>query len=332
MVQGTILGVTAGYTLLLSSNLPPMTVELATIIDFIRYGASRFSAAGLSFGHSYDNALDEATQLVLHALHLPHDLSPVYGNARITEAEKEDVLGLFLRRIEERVPAAYLTGEAWFAGIAFKVGPEVLIPRSPIAELIERGFEPWVAGRTPERVLDLCCGSGCIGIATAVHLPDAQVDLVDLSDAALALARTNAADHGVEARVEVLKSDGLKALAGRRYDLIVANPPYVGEAEYATLPPEFAHEPRMALVSGADGLDLPLRILAGAAQHLAAHGLLVLEVGASEQALVGCLPDVPFTWVEFERGGSGVAVLDRDTLAEHAADFSDALAARGLAP
>lgn len=309
-----------------------MTDVLQSVCDFIRYATSRFNAAGLIHAQGFDSALDEASYLVLTTLHLPHDLPPAYASAVLLPEERAELLERIRRRVEERVPVAYLTGEAWFAGIAFKVGPEVLIPRSPIAELIERGFEPWVAGRTPERVLDLCCGSGCIGIATAVHLPDAQVDLVDLSDAALALARTNAADHGVEARVEVLKSDGLKALAGRRYDLIVANPPYVGEAEYATLPPEFAHEPRMALVSGADGLDLPLRILAGAAQHLAAHGLLVLEVGASEQALVGCLPDVPFTWVEFERGGSGVAVLDRDTLAEHAADFSDALAARGLAP
>lgn len=309
-----------------------MTDVLQSVCDFIRYATSRFNAAGLSFAQGFDSALDEASYLVLTTLHLPHDLPPAYASAVLLPEERDQVLERIRRRVDERVPVAYLTGEAWFAGMAFKVTPEVLIPRSPIAELVERGFEPWVAGRTPARVLDLCCGSGCIGIATAAHLADAHVDLVDLSDAALAIARQNAADHGVAERVEALKSDGMRALGSRRYDLIVANPPYVGVAEYQALPPEFAHEPRLALVSGEDGLDLPLRILAGAADHLEEHGLLVLEVGASEHALVECLPDVAFTWIEFERGGSGVAVLDRDTLLEHAADFSDALAARGLAP
>lgn len=309
-----------------------LTDVLQSVCDFIRYATSRFNAAGLAYAQGFDSALDEASYLVLTTLHLPHDLPPAYAGAVLLPEERALVLERIHRRVDERVPVAYLTGEAWFAGMAFRVTPEVLIPRSPIAELVERGFEPWVAGRAPQRVLDLCCGSGCIGIATAAHLPDAQVDLVDLSEAALAIARENAADHGVSGRVELLQSDGLRGLQGRRYDLIVANPPYVGEAEYAALPPEFAHEPRLALVSGADGLDLPLRILAGAADHLEEHGLLVLEVGASEPALVECLPDLPLTWVAFERGGSGVAVIDRDTLLEHAADLSDALAARGLAP
>src|SRR6187431_244980 len=170
-----------------------MPTELATIIDFIRWGASRFNAAGLTFGHSYDNALDEATQLTLHALHLPHDLSPVYGNARVTEAEKEEVLGLFLRRIEERMPAAYLTGEAWFAGLSFKTDRRALVPRSPIAEMIENGFQPWLGDREVERALDLCTGSGCIAIAMAHYRPDWQVDAVDVSEDALALTRENIA-------------------------------------------------------------------------------------------------------------------------------------------
>ncbi|MCC6591913.1 MAG: 50S ribosomal protein L3 N(5)-glutamine methyltransferase [Xanthomonadales bacterium] len=315
-----------------STGCRALTDVLQSVCDFIRYATSRFNAAGLVYAQGFDSALDEASYLVLTTLHLPHDLPPAYASAVLLAEERALLLERIRRRVDERVPVAYLTGEAWFAGMAFKVTPDVLIPRSPIAELVERGFEPWVAGRTPGRVLDLCCGSGCIGIAIAAHLADAQVDLVDLSDAALELARSNAADHGVGDRVEILKSDGLRGLGGRRYDLIVANPPYVGESEYAALPPEFAHEPRLALVSGEDGLDLPLQILAGAAAHLEEYGLLVLEVGASEQALVECLPEVPFTWVEFERGGSGVAVLDREALLAHAADFGDALAARGLAP
>src|SRR5687768_3903861 len=183
-----------------------MTEALATIIDLIRYGASRFNAAGLTFGHSFDNALDEATQLTLHALHLPHDIGPAYGQARVTLAEKEEILGLFLRRIEERIPAAYLAGEAWFAGLSFKSDPRALVPRSPIAELIETGFEPWLGGREVRRALDLCTGSGCIAIAMAHYNPDWHVDGVDLSDEALALARENQARLHVD-NLRLLKSD-----------------------------------------------------------------------------------------------------------------------------
>lgn len=305
-----------------------LTEVLSSVCDFIRYATSRFNEAGLSFSQGFDNALDEASYLVLTSLHLPHDLPPAYAAATLLPEERATLLGLIARRVDERVPVAYLTGEAWFAGMSFRVSPEVLIPRSPIAELIERGFEPWMGGAAIERALDLCCGSGCIGIATAVHLPDAHVDLVDISAPALALAAENAADHGVSERVEVIESDAFAALAGRRYDLIVSNPPYVGVDEYAALPGEFSHEPRLALVSGRDGLDLPLQILAAAAEHLEPHGVLVLEVGASESALIEALPDVPFTWVDFERGGSGVAVLDRATLVQCADQFAQALAQR----
>lgn len=307
-----------------------MTQVLTSVCDFIRYATSRFNAAGLSFAQGFDSALDEASYLVLNTLHLPHDLPPAYAAAVLLPEERELVLQRIHRRVDERIPVAYLTGEAWFAGLSFKVSPEVLIPRSPIAELIERGFEPWMAGKPIDTALDLCCGSGCIGIALAAHLPDAQVDLADISPAALALAHGNAADHGVEARIELIESDAFAGLDGRSYDLIVSNPPYVGLAEYAALPPEFAHEPKLALVSGADGLDLPLRILAQAAEHLNEDGILILEVGASEQALVDCLPDVPFTWIDFERGGSGVAMLDRASLEACADRFAMALAARGL--
>ena len=293
-----------------------MTNELQTIIDLIRYGASRFNAAGLTFGHSYDNALDEATQLTLHALHLPHDLSPVYGNARITEAEKEDVLALFLRRIEERIPAAYLTGEAWFAGLSFKTDARALVPRSPIAELIEAGFEPWLGGREVRRALDLCTGSGCIAIAMARYNPDWHVDGIDVSDDALALARENEKRLHVD-NLRLLQSDLFSALSGEHYDLIVTNPPYVTDAETDALPREYSFEPELGLRAGDDGLDLALKILRDAPLHLTEDGLLVCEVGESEQALVRLLPELPLAWVEFKVGQMGVFVAERHDLVAH---------------
>ncbi len=293
-----------------------MTDELHTIIDLIRYGASRFNAAGLTFGHSFDNAIDEATQLTLHALHLPHDLGPAYGQARVTLAEKEEVLGLFLRRIEERMPAAYLTGEAWFAGLSFKSDPRALVPRSPIAELIEHGFEPWLGGREVRRALDLCTGSGCIAIAMAHYNPDWHVDGVDLSDDALALARENQARLHAD-NLRLLKSDLFAALSGEHYDLIVTNPPYVTDEETDALPREYAHEPELGLRAGADGLDLALRILRDAPLHLTDDGLLVCEVGEAERALVRLLPELPLAWVEFRVGQMGVFVAERHDLVAH---------------
>lgn len=302
-----------------------MTAELSTIIDFIRYGASRFAAAGLSFSHNHDNALDEATHLVLQTLHLPHDLSPAYGQARLTGEEKAALLGLFERRIKERTPAAYLTGKAWFAGLEFMSDPRALVPRSPIAELILAGFSPWLDDCEVQRALDLCTGSGCIGIAMASHNPDWQVDLVDISEAALQLAQQNVAYQNVEAQVRVIASDLFSALGGERYDLIVSNPPYVTEGEFAELPAEYAHEPKLGLTAGDDGLDLALRILAEAPEHLSEEGVLIVEVGESERALVELLPQVPFNWVEFNVGQMGVFVIGRVDLLAHA----DAIRAAG---
>ncbi|MDQ3056934.1 MAG: 50S ribosomal protein L3 N(5)-glutamine methyltransferase [Pseudomonadota bacterium] len=293
-----------------------MSTELRTIIDLIRYGASRFNAAGLTFGHSYDNALDEATQLTLHALHLPHDLSPVYGQARLTLAEKEEVLTLFLRRIEERIPAAYLTGEAWFAGLSFKSDPRALVPRSPIAELIETGFQPWLGEREVMRALDLCTGSGCIGIATAHYNPEWHVDAADISDDALALARENQQRLHAD-NVRLLKSDLFSSLQGEHYDLIITNPPYVTNDETDALPQEYSFEPELGLRAGDDGLDLALKILRDAPLHLTQHGLLLCEVGESERALSALLPELPLAWVEFKVGQMGVFVAERADLVTH---------------
>ncbi|MFD0737964.1 50S ribosomal protein L3 N(5)-glutamine methyltransferase [Lysobacter koreensis] len=290
--------------------------EQLTIVDLIRHGASRFGAAGLTFGHSYDNALDEATQLVLHALHMPHDLSPVYGASRVTSDEKARVLALFERRIAERIPAAYLTGEAWFAGLSFKSDPRALVPRSPIAELIESGFEPWLGGREVHRVLDLCTGSGCIAIATGHYHPDWQVDGADINDDALALAAENKARLHAD-NVTLRKSDLFGGLQGEVYDLIVTNPPYVTNDETDALPPEYAHEPDLGLRAGFDGLDLALRILRDAPEHLSEDGVLICEVGEAEQALVALLPELPLAWVEFKVGQMGIFVVERADLVEH---------------
>lgn len=294
-----------------------MSTELSTLIDFIRYGASQFGKAGLTFGHSFDNALDESTQLVLHALHLPHDIGPAYGQARLTAEEKADVLALFKRRIEERIPACYLTGDAWFAGLNFKSDARALVPRSPIAELIESGFEPWLAGRPVQSALDLCTGSGCIALAMAHYNPEWQVDGVDISEDALALAAENKARLYAD-NCELIRSNLFSELNGKIYDLIVTNPPYVTNDETDALPPEYAFEPDLGLRAGDDGLDFALKILRDAPSHMSEFGLLICEVGESERHLVKLLPEVPFVWVEFKVGQMGIFAIDRnDILAHH---------------
>lgn len=301
--------------------------ELLTIIDLIRYGASRFNAAGLTFGHSYDNAVDESTFLVLHTLHLPHDIGPAYGQARVTAREKAEVLALIQRRIDERQPIAYLTGEAWFAGLSFKSDARALVPRSPIAELIEAGFEPWLGGREVNRALDLCTGSGCIAIAMGHYQPDWQVDGVDISDDALVLAAENKARLHAD-NVNLLKSDLFNGLSGRHYDLIVTNPPYVTNDETDALPKEYSHEPELGLRAGDDGLDLVLKILRDAPLHLSRDGLLICEVGESERALVKLLPDVEFAWIEFKVGQMGIFAVECAELITHNARIRELADAR----
>ena len=297
------------------------TDSLLTLRDFIRWGASRFNEAGLFFGHGTDNALDESVVLVLHALHLPSDLPVQYLDARLTLDERERVLDLLTRRVEERLPAAYLTHDAVFAGLHFFVNENVLVPRSPIAELIETGFSPWLDENSVGRVLDLCTGSGCIAIGCAYAFPDASVDAVDISPAALDVARINVNRHHLEQRVEVIQSDLFEALKGRRYELIVSNPPYVSEAEMAELPDEYQREPALGLEAGFDGLDIVSTILREAAEHLEPDGILVVEVGNSVEALIERYPSVPFLWLDFERGGHGVFLLTADQLNEYQSEF-----------
>ncbi|MCC6135489.1 MAG: 50S ribosomal protein L3 N(5)-glutamine methyltransferase [Candidatus Contendobacter sp.] len=293
------------------TNYDALLPYLRTIRDLIRWGASRMNEAGLHFGHGVDNAIDEAAALVLHALHLPPDLHTEYLQGRLTPPEQQAALHLLERRITERKPAAYLTNRAWFMGLPFYVDERVLVPRSPLAELIERHFSPWLPdSRKVERILDLGTGSGCIGIACAYAFPDAQVDLADVSAEALEVARRNVANHGLEDQVEVIQSDLFSALKGRRYDLVISNPPYVSLAELATLPDEYQHEPRLGLVAGEEGLDVVAEILREATDYLKRDGLLIVEVGDAQYALCEALPEVPFTWLEFERGGQGVFLLN----------------------
>ncbi len=299
---------------------------LLTIQDFIRWGASRFNAEGLFFGHGTDNALDEAAQLVLHALHLPPDLPVGYRDCRLTLPERHQVCELLQRRISERKPAAYLTNQAWFAGLELYVNEDVIVPRSPLAELVEVGFDPWIEAEGLHRILDLCAGSGCIGIACAVYLPGAEVDLAEVSQAAIEVAAVNVRRHRLEERVRVLESDLFANLGDNRYDLIVSNPPYVGADELADLPEEYRKEPRVGLAGGEHGLDLVLRILRDAPTHLEEDGFLLVEVGDTAAELERRFPDLPCLWIDFERGGEGVFLMKRGQLVEFHPLFEQELA------
>jgi ribosomal protein L3 glutamine methyltransferase len=302
-------------------TVSPIQDTLVTLRDYVRFGASRFAEAELSFGHGTAGPLDEAAALVLHALHLPYDLPGGYFDARLTLEERSLVLGLIERRIAERKPLAYLTREAPFAGLSFYVDERVLIPRSPIAELIDRCFEPWVDPDDVRDVLDLCTGSGCIAIACALAFPDARVDATDVSPDALAVAKLNVERHGVNDRVRLILSDIYEELGERRYDLIVSNPPYVSAAEWRNLSPEFHSEPRLGLEAGDDGLDCVRRILGGARRHLKPEGVLIVEVGNTACVLEQRYPRVPFCWLEFERGGDGVFLLTATQIDEHAKEL-----------
>lgn len=291
-----------------------ITSELQTIRDYIRLATSRFNAAGLYYGHGTDNAWDEAIALVLHTLHLPHDISPVVLDARLLHDEQKKLIELIDTRVEKRIPVPYLTHEAWFSGLPYYVDDRVLIPRSPIAELIENHFQPWIDENKVQNILDLCTGSGCIAIACAKAFPNAEVDASDISSDALAVAKINVLRHAVEDQVNLLTSDLFNALPKKKYDIIVSNPPYVSTQEMFDLPNEYQHEPELALAAGTQGLDAAIKILKHAKEYLQPHGILIVEVGNSEHALAEQFPHIPFLWLEFERGGGGVFMLTAEQL------------------
>lgn len=304
-------------------DVPPVYAynpRMKTIRDFLRWGMSQMNAHDVHFGHGTENSEDEAMLLVSHALHLPYPIQAEYWSARLTSEEMEAIQSLFHRRIQERVPALYLTHQAWFAGLPFYVDERVLIPRSPIAELIEQQFLPWIDTDNIHRVLDLCTGSGCIAIACAYAFPEAHVDAVDISPEALAVAQKNNQEHHTEDTVSLILSNMWSALPPEnQYDIIVSNPPYVGEAEFLDLPKEYTHEPALALLTeknSSDGLECVDEILRSAKKYLSPHGILVVEVGNAEEALMEKYPEVPFLWLDFERGGSGVFLLTAEQLAD----------------
>lgn len=294
--------------------------ELHTIQDMLRWAVSRFNYANLYYGHGTDNAWDEAIQLVFPALCLPIDIGQDIKEARLTKSEREMLVELVIRRVQERIPVAYLTNKAWFAGLEFYVDERVLVPRSPIAELIEQQFQPWLRDE-PKRILDLCTGSGCIAIACSYAFPNAEVDAVDISDDALAVAEINIQNHGLEQHVFPIQSDGFVGLEGQRYNLIVSNPPYVDEIDMEHLPEEFCHEPELGLASGSDGLALTRQILRQSSEHLCDDGVLIVEVGNSQVHLQEQYPHVPFTWLEFANGGHGVFALTKQQLVDYSQEF-----------
>lgn len=284
--------------------------------DIISWGAGRFEKEGLCFGHGTDNAWDEALSLVLFALSLPWDSDATLLQRSLSTNEQLRITSLFDRRIRERIPAAYLIGEAWFAGLSFVVDQRVLVPRSPIAELIESGFSPWLK-TSPATVLDLCTGSGCIGIACAHYFPEALVVLSDISVEALEVAEQNIQRYQLSERVITAESDLFAGLCGQRFDLIVANPPYVDADDLAAMPCEFLHEPVVGLGSGVDGLDFTRRLISEAQDYLTEEGTLIVEVGNSWLALEDAFPTISFLWMDFERGGHGVFLLTAQQLRAH---------------
>ena len=274
----------------------------------------RLQRARLHFGHGTDNARDEAAALIAHALRLSRGITAARLARPVSPAAAARIRALLERRIRERIPAVYLTRRCWFAGLPMYVDERVLIPRSPIAELIERRFEPWIDPDRVRRILDLGTGSGCIAIACAYAFPQARVDAADIASDALAVARRNIREHHLQRRVRAVQSDHFTALAHTSYDIIVSNPPYVGRRELRGLPLEYGHEPRLALAAGADGLDSVRIILRESAAHLRPGGILIVEVGNTERALRRAFPKAPFIWLSFERGGGGVFALQREQL------------------
>ena len=289
--------------------------HLQTVRDLLRFAVSRFNEGELAFGHGTDNAYDEAAYLILHALHLPLDRLEPFLDARLLPREIEVVLAILARRVNERIPAAYLTHEAWLGDVRFYVDERVIVPRSHIAEVLDQGLDPWVPGPdSVTRALDLCTGCGCLAVLLAHAYPAARVDAVDLSAEALEVARRNVRDHGLEQRVRLLQSDLFAGLGAERYDVIVSNPPYVARAAMQSLPVEYRREPALALSGGEDGMGVVRRILQAAKQHLSRAGVLIVEVGSGRAALESAVPETNFTWLETRAGSDLVFLLERGQL------------------
>ena len=290
--------------------------ELETVRDWLRWAVTRFGEAKLAFGHGMPDAWDEAAYLVTHALSLPLDKLDAFLDAKLTQAERGRVGDLLARRIDARVPAAYLTREAWLGKFRFYVDERVLIPRSFIAELVPDGLEPWI--RDPDAIrgaLDLCTGSGCLAILLAHAYPNADVDAIDLSSDALAVAQRNVADYGLDGRINLLRSDLYANLPDEKsYDLVISNPPYVTDRSMDTLPAEYRHEPAMALAGGEDGLDAVRTIVRDAPRFLNPGGLLVVEVGHGRAAVEAAFPRMPFTWLGTEGHDEAVFAIPREEL------------------
>lgn len=293
--------------------IPP---ELVTLRDFLRWAVSRFNEAGLHFGHGTQNAYDEAAYLLLHSLHLPHDRIEPFLDAALTESERQTVFALLERRIRERIPAAYLTREAWLGDFPFYVDERVIVPRSHIGELLlDDPLAPWIGD--PAAVgsaLDLCTGSGCLAILLAHAFPNARIDAADISADALEVAARNVADYELGDRIELIRSDLFDGLSGRNYDVIISNPPYVTGESMRTLPAEYRHEPELALASGEDGLNAVRGILASAHAHLKLNGVLVVEVGGNREIVEEAFPRLSFTWLESKSGEGMVFLLQREQL------------------
>ena len=299
--------------------------DLVTLRDLIRWGTSQFNAAGLNFVQGMPTAIDEAVYLCLSALHLPPDFSVEYFDCVLTVDERLHVLNLFQQRIEEHKPSAYITNEAWFSGLSFYVDERVLIPRSPMAEIIQQQFSLWISAEQVSNILDLCTGSGCIAIACAYAFEQAQVDASDISSDALAVAEINRRNHVLENRLALIQSNLFESIPAKRYDIIISNPPYVSTQEMQQLPAEFDFEPgSLALAAGETGMDIVLPMLQQAGDYLTDEGILVVEVGYSKPALEQLLPEVPFFWVDFEFGGDGVFVLTASQLREYQVQFKQA--------
>jgi len=291
------------------------TDELVTVRDWLRWAVSRFNEAGLFYGHGTDNARDEAVWLILATLHLPRDTLDPWLDARLTKSERLTLLNNLQQRVVHRLPTAYLVQEAWLGPFRFYVDQRVIVPRSYFAELLENGFAPWIEDADAVgTALDLCTGSGCLAILMAHAFPNATVDAIDISADALAVAHRNIADYGLDDRVHAIESDLFAAVKGKRYDLILCNPPYVTTAAMNALPAEYRHEPALALAAGADGLDVVRRILAEAREHLNPGGLVAIEVGHNQELVEAAFPDLPAVWLDTEHAEGKVFLVTREDL------------------